>query len=68
MTATSETAAAGPSAAAPAALEVEHLDVTYTVRGQDRRALKDVSFTIGRRSPTGWSASPGPASPRSPWR
>ena len=53
MTATSETAAAGPSAAAPAAVEVEHLDVTYTVRGQDRRALKDVSFTIGRQESYG---------------
>jgi peptide/nickel transport system ATP-binding protein len=26
---------------------VEHLDVTYRVRGQDRRALRDVSFQIG---------------------
>jgi peptide/nickel transport system ATP-binding protein len=31
-----------------AALEVSHLDVTYRVREQDRLALKDVSFTIGR--------------------
>ena len=30
------------------ALEVSHLDVTYRVREQDRLALKDVSFTIGR--------------------
>ncbi len=34
-------------------MEVEHLDVTYTVRGQDRRALKDVSFTIGRQESYG---------------
>jgi peptide/nickel transport system ATP-binding protein len=53
MTAPTETAAAGPSAAAPAALAVEHLDVTYTVRGQSRRALKDVSFTIGRQESYG---------------
>jgi peptide/nickel transport system ATP-binding protein len=30
------------------ALSVSHMDVTYRVRGQDRRALRDVSFTIGR--------------------
>ena len=28
-------------------MAVEHLDVTYRVRGQDRRALRDVSFQIG---------------------
>src|SRR5487761_2601540 len=30
------------------ALAVSHLDVTYRVREQDRLALKNVSFTIGR--------------------
>jgi peptide/nickel transport system ATP-binding protein len=30
------------------ALEISHLDVTYRVRGQDRLALRDVSFSIGR--------------------
>src|SRR5271155_2343623 len=30
------------------ALEVSHLDVTYRVREQDRLALSDVSFEIGR--------------------
>jgi peptide/nickel transport system ATP-binding protein len=30
------------------ALTVSHLDVTYRVRGQDRPALRDVSFAIGR--------------------
>ncbi|HLN67109.1 MAG TPA: ABC transporter ATP-binding protein [Streptosporangiaceae bacterium] len=30
------------------ALSVSHLDVTYRVRGQDRLALRDVSFSIGR--------------------
>jgi peptide/nickel transport system ATP-binding protein len=43
--------APGP-AAAPApdlgtALSVSHLDITYRVRGQDRLALRDVSFEIG---------------------
>ena len=31
-----------------AALVVSNLDVTYQVRGQDRLALRDVSFSIGR--------------------
>ena len=31
-----------------AALVVSNLDVTYRVRGQDRLALRDVSFSIGR--------------------
>ena len=31
-----------------AALVVSHMDVTYRVRGQDRLALRDVSFSIGR--------------------
>jgi peptide/nickel transport system ATP-binding protein len=30
------------------ALEISQLDVTYRVRGQDRLALRDVSFSIGR--------------------
>jgi len=34
--------------AADSALVVAHLDVTYRVREQDRLALNDVSFTIGR--------------------
>jgi peptide/nickel transport system ATP-binding protein len=37
-----------PSADAPLALSVQHMDVTYRVRGQDRLALRDVSFSIGR--------------------
>jgi len=40
--------AAEPSAEAPLALSVQHMDVTYRVRGQDRLALRDVSFRIGR--------------------
>jgi peptide/nickel transport system ATP-binding protein len=30
------------------ALEVSHLDIVYRVRGQDRLALRDVSFSIAR--------------------
>ncbi|MGH3201770.1 MAG: oligopeptide/dipeptide ABC transporter ATP-binding protein, partial [Streptosporangiaceae bacterium] len=40
-----------PAAAAVAdspALSVSHLDVTYRVRGQDRLAVRDVSFAIAR--------------------
>jgi len=43
-----------PAVTAPAsanqapALSVSNLDVTYRVRGQDRLALRDVSFSIGR--------------------
>ena len=38
---------AGPDAPAPA-LSVTNLDVTYKVRGQDRLALRDVTFSIAR--------------------
>src|ERR1700736_5802470 len=45
-----------PSAAAPASvsasdspvLSVSHMDITYRVRGQDRIAVRDVSFSISR--------------------
>ena len=40
--------AASSSADAPLALSVQHMDVTYRVRGQDRLALRDVSFSIER--------------------
>jgi peptide/nickel transport system ATP-binding protein len=46
-TAASSSATAA-SADAPLALSVQHMDVTYRVRGQDRRALRDVSFSIER--------------------
>jgi peptide/nickel transport system ATP-binding protein len=36
------------SAASDAALSVTNLDVTYKVRGQDRLALRDVTFSIAR--------------------
>ncbi len=42
-------AATAAASADPApALSVSHLDVIYKVRGQDRLALRDVSFSIGR--------------------
>ncbi len=47
MTAADTTAAPGASGGTGPAVAVEHLDVTYRVRGQDRRALRDVSFQIG---------------------
>src|ERR1700758_885888 len=48
MTATEATEIPGPAAGPLSAVQVEHLDVTYRVRGQDRLALRDVSFQIGR--------------------
>ncbi len=46
MTATDATAAPDAAGANRPTVAVEHLDVTYRVRGQDRRALRDVSFQI----------------------
>jgi peptide/nickel transport system ATP-binding protein len=43
-TASTNTASTDPASA----LVVSNLDVTYRVRGQDRLALRDVSFSIGR--------------------
>jgi peptide/nickel transport system ATP-binding protein len=37
----------------PLALEVRHVDVSYTVRGRDRLALRDVSFEIRRNESYG---------------
>ena len=48
MSETSSSSAAGTAVADGPALVVEGMDVTYKVRGQDRKALRDVSFTIGR--------------------
>ena len=47
---TAEPAPSVSPAPAPSgpALIVSHMDVTYRVRGQDRRALRDVSFSIER--------------------
>jgi peptide/nickel transport system ATP-binding protein len=47
VTAADTTAAPGAAGGTAPALAVEHLDVTYRVRGQDRRALRNVSFEIG---------------------
>jgi peptide/nickel transport system ATP-binding protein len=46
-------AAATPAGSSGDTLNVEHLDVTYRVRGQDRLALRDVSFRIGRNESYG---------------
>jgi peptide/nickel transport system ATP-binding protein len=52
MSSDSPAAAPSPAASSPAdaplALSVQHMDVTYRVRGQDRLALRDVSFSIER--------------------
>jgi peptide/nickel transport system ATP-binding protein len=47
VTAADTTAAPGAAGGTAPALAVEHLDVTYRVRGQDRRALRNVTFEIG---------------------
>lgn len=48
---------ASPELSAPVepstTLEVSHLDVAYRVRGKDRLALRDVSFSIGRQESFG---------------
>ena len=48
MTATEATEIPGPATGPLSAVKVEHLDVSYRVRGHDRLALRDVSFEIGR--------------------
>jgi peptide/nickel transport system ATP-binding protein len=53
MSASAATAPPGPAAVAPAAVQVEHLDVSYRVRGRDQLALRDVSFRIGRNESYG---------------
>ena len=53
MTETDTTAAPGAPDLPQAAVSVDHLDVTYTVRGHDRLALRDVSFQIGRNESYG---------------
>ena len=52
MTATQATAADSVDDLTPT-VQVEHLEVVHRVRGQDRRALRDVSFQIGRRESYG---------------
>ncbi len=53
MTATEATAVPGPAAGPETAVQVEHLDVSYRVRGRDRLALRDVSFQIARNESYG---------------
>ncbi|MGD0687403.1 MAG: ABC transporter ATP-binding protein [Streptosporangiaceae bacterium] len=53
MTAAGATTTPGPADATRTALAVEHLEVTYRVRGQDRLALRDVSLRIGRNESYG---------------
>jgi hypothetical protein len=63
MTTTDASTAPAASGGARPTVEVEHMDVTYKVRGRDRLALRDISFRIESRS-----ESPGRASPRWRWR
>src|SRR6185437_12772361 len=53
MTETDTAAAPGAPDVPEAAVSVEHMDVAYAVRGQDRLALRDVSFQIGRNESYG---------------
>jgi peptide/nickel transport system ATP-binding protein len=53
MTSADTTTQPGAAGAAGPAVTVSHMDVTYRVRGQDRRALRDVSFEIGRNESYG---------------
>jgi peptide/nickel transport system ATP-binding protein len=53
MTSADTTTQPGAAGAAGPAVTVSHMDVTYWVRGQDRRALRDVSFEIGRNESYG---------------
>jgi peptide/nickel transport system ATP-binding protein len=48
MSVPSVEAPASVSASDSPALSVSHMDVTYRVRGQDRLAVRDVSFSIAR--------------------
>jgi peptide/nickel transport system ATP-binding protein len=48
VTAADIAAAPGDAGGTGCTLAVEHMDVTYRVRGQDRVVLRDVSFHIGR--------------------
>ena len=48
MTTDQASSASSALAASGPALVVSNMDVTYRVRGQDRLALRDVSFSIGR--------------------
>ena len=53
MTAPDRAAGPGGTADSGPALTVENMDVTYRVRGQDRPALRDISFQIAKRESYG---------------
>jgi ABC-type glutathione transport system ATPase component len=53
MTATETTPAPEAAAGPENAVQVEHLDVSYRVRGRDRLALRNVSFQIARNESYG---------------
>src|ERR1700745_136213 len=53
MTATETTPAPDAAAGPENAVQVEHLDVSYRVRGRDRLALRNVSFQIARNESYG---------------
>jgi peptide/nickel transport system ATP-binding protein len=53
MTTRTEESTQGGPARQGLALAVEHMDVTYRVRGGDRKALRDVSFQIARNESYG---------------
>src|SRR5260370_16184233 len=53
MTGTETTPAPDAAAGPESAVQVEHLDVSYRVRGQDRLALRNVSFRIARNESYG---------------
>ena len=48
MTTDLEAASAPATDPGAAAVTVSHLDLVYRVRGEDRLALRDVSFSVGR--------------------
>jgi len=50
---TQNDAAAAPATLTAPAVQVDNMDVTYTVRGHDRLALREVSFEIGRNESYG---------------
>jgi peptide/nickel transport system ATP-binding protein len=53
MTTTDASTAPAASGGAGPTVEVEHMDVTYKVRGRDRLALRDISFRIESRESYG---------------
>ena len=48
MSTVTDTPAARPQAVAADALTVDHIDISYRVRGRDLPVVRDVSFRVGR--------------------